>query len=426
MTQVRHNVTQRNALTLTELLVVISIVVLVVSALLPLVQSVTRGQRVREATRQVNVLLTGAQARAIELGRPVGVWLERAGHEPTDPLNLWYTCHRVYQAEQPEPYTGDIFDARVVLRPTGGPNWSAFFSYPEDPMLQPHCCATLTGARKAGVPLVSMGDLIRFENRGPLFVITGIDESKINFRVDTVEQLASVRKYFHVLPPTEMQNRLAFQPGVRFEVLRRPVKSSGAPVELPRNTGIDLSLSGYGAPYNSPLFVSYNSALPGTIPPSSGFETRFREVNPEYDIVIMFSPGGGIERVHFIAHEEEVFYSLPEHPPFWEIPQGSVHLLLSRDDKIGRDIQGNLNITSDHQMNLAGPLGEANLNDQDNIWLSLSTQTGRALSTPNTSGFANITGASTTALPLAAGTDVRPFVQNARRLAISGQTMGGQ
>jgi len=74
----------------------------------------------------------------------------------------------------------------------------------------------------------------------------------------------------------------------------------GTPIELPRNTAIDLSLSGYGSPFNSPLIASYNQLIPGTVPPASGYETRFREVSPEYDVVIMFNAQGSVDRVYYL------------------------------------------------------------------------------------------------------------------------------
>ena len=85
---VEKQATARRGLTLTELLVVVSIMVIVAGALVPMVQPLLKGRNPREAARQLNVMIAGAQARAMATGRSVGIWLERAAHEPNDPPEL--------------------------------------------------------------------------------------------------------------------------------------------------------------------------------------------------------------------------------------------------------------------------------------------------------------------------------------------------
>jgi prepilin-type N-terminal cleavage/methylation domain-containing protein len=414
----------RRGMTLTELLVVVSIVVLLSASLVPMVQPVLRGQRVREASRQLNVYLAGAQARAVELGRPVGIWIERAGHEPIGPLNNWYTGHRLYLAEQPTSYTGDLYESRVRLLPDAADptRWEARYDWdPQSPGLS--CCdflsASLQQAAATLDPRLAIalpGDMIRFNGRGPYYVIDQIDATSLKFRA-TVGQGMALTRYVRPAPsnPSEL---LAYQPGVRFEIMRRPIKSNSTPLELPRNTGIDLSLSGYGPPYDTPylLLPGYDSFI---YQPTS-FAARFREVHPEYDIVIMFKPEGGVDRVYYVAHELDVL-------SFWEMPQGMISLLVARDDQIGRDSLRNLITPDVHENLVLGPLGEANLRDQDNIWLSISTITGRIQSSPNGDGFVDaMTGVPLVNLPLTPTDDARMFLQNARRFATTGQSMGGQ
>jgi prepilin-type N-terminal cleavage/methylation domain-containing protein len=425
----------RRAMTLTELLVVVSIIVLLSSILVPLVQPILRGQRVREAARQLNVYLAGAQARAVELGRPAGIWIERAGHEPTDPLNSWYTSYRIYPAEQPEPYTGDLLESRVRLRPnpTDMTIWEAWYDWdPMQPAVQ--CCGNLAAsinqakqALNAGndalantLPIALPGDRIRFGGRDPWYVIDQIDALKITFLVRP-DQVPTVGKLFRP-PPTSgaVGDLLAYQPGVSFEIFRRPRRSSSTPLELPNNTGIDLSLSGYGSPYNSP-YALLPAYAPFIYVDPQPFAARFREISPEHDIVIMFKPEGGVDRVYYVAHELEML-------SFWEVPQGMISLLLARADQIGRDSQKNLMLLdADYRNRVPTYLGEANLRDQDNIWLSISTHTGRIQSAPNGDAFVDaFTGYPLASLPLTPNVDARNYLQNARRFATTGQSMGGQ
>ena len=422
---------QRTGITLTELLVVVSIVVLLSSALIPLLQPVMRGQRVREASRQLNVFLAGAQARATASGRPVGVWIERAGHEPTDPFNSWYTAQDLYLAEQPAPYTGDLLESRVLVQPSDPREreWRALYNWdPTRPDLALNCCGSLfptwqqsLQAEDARLAIAMPGDMIRFNGRGPSYVIQEITPNWITFLVPS-NLRPMVRKLVHPPPNAagpDDPSLAGFQSGVPFEIFRRPVKASGTPLELPRNTGIDLSLSGYGTPFNSPYAAlnGYNTF----IPPASPYAARFREINPEYDIVIMFKPEGGVDRIYYVSHEMEL-------PSFWEVPQGMIGLMLARDDQIGRNIQGVLNIDGNHVQNIVRPLGEANLRDADNLWLSISTQSGRLQTAPNQNGFTNpVTGELLVGqLPLNDSIDARAFIQNARAFAQTGQSMGGQ
>ncbi|MCA9151401.1 MAG: prepilin-type N-terminal cleavage/methylation domain-containing protein [Planctomycetales bacterium] len=433
---------RRRGMTLIELLVVISIIVLVAGAFVPMLQPLTRGRRVREAARQVNVFIGGAQARAVEQGRPVGIWLERAGHEIDQPINAWYTCYRMYVAELPDAYTGDLFDARVVIKPNVA-NAARWFAYFEDPDVPTDfsCCDSVTATNQTiarmisnnqeptFTPLVNIGDWIQFDGRGPHYMITGIDATKFEFFVEP-NDMPEIRKFLRqpmpstaLVPGMNPQQAAAafqsYQAGVRFAITRGPVKSSVSPFELPRNTAIDFSVSGYGVPFDSKQMLFVNSLVPGTAPVPTTV-ARFREINPEYDIVIMFSPQGGVDRVYYAAHEPA------ERPTFVEQPQGPLHLLVTRDDKIARNLQKTLStdLTIDFTQNVHTSLGEASLEDQDNLWLTMTPQSGRVLITPNSNPFSNpMTGAVTT--PMSAPYDASPNIIEARRLTGFGSSVGG-
>jgi hypothetical protein len=367
----------------------------------------------------------------------VGVWIERAGHEAgIDPPPSWYTSYRLYFAEQPPPYTGDIYEARIRLHPNPADptRWDAYYQpNPADPFT--NCCASLPAsfqlASSSLDPRLAMalpGDMIRFNGRGPYYVVEQILPDRLTFRASLV-QSESLMKFARIDPAPLTP---AFQPGVRFEIVRRPIKSSSTPLELPRNTAIDLSLSGYGYPYSSPYNALWGEN-PYIYPPAffannypqivaqyPQAAARFREIHPEYDIVVMFKPDGGVDRVHYVGHELDM-------ASFWEVPQGTISLLVCRDDQIGRDSLRNLNVTPTHVDNVHGPLGEANLRDQDNLWLSVSTISGRIQSAPNGDAFVDATtGAPLLNLPLTPASDARIFLRNARRFASTGQTLGGQ
>ncbi len=359
-------------LTLVELMVVVSILIIMISILVPMMRPIMQGRKQREAARQLSVFISGAQARAAAQGKPVGIWIERFAHELTDPPEKWYTAYNVYLAEVPQAYAGDLIDSRVFVQQNAANPalWEARFS--------PSCC-------DSALQNVKQGDLLQFDHGGPLYPIQQV----------AYDRAAHTGLILFGVPPTlppamSPAKYIGRIGGVAFNVTRRPTKSTTTPVTLPNNVAIDLSLSGF--------------------PPALA---RFRELHPEYDVVIMFSPDGGLDRIHYISHEEDI-------PTFSETPVQTVSLLIARDDRIGRDSLGNVNLTTDLAANANGPLGEGTLADQSNVWLSISPHSGRVATAPNA-------GLPVTSLrPLPAGTDARTLIPHARQYADTGQTMGGR
>ncbi|MGA2799145.1 MAG: prepilin-type N-terminal cleavage/methylation domain-containing protein [Thermoguttaceae bacterium] len=105
-----HHSSFRRGVTLVEMLIVISIIVILTVASLKLVAPADE-RRVREAARAVNVYISSARNRAIEIGRPCGVIFRRAnaGNFPTASTVL-------DQCEVPPTYAGDTTDAVVKVQ----------------------------------------------------------------------------------------------------------------------------------------------------------------------------------------------------------------------------------------------------------------------------------------------------------------------
>lgn len=397
----------RRGVTLTELLVVVAIMVVVAAAFVPLVQPILRGQNTREASRQLNVMIAGAQARAVALGRPVGIWMERGAHDASAPPERWFTCYRVFEAVEPVPYTGDFYDARVRLALVDG-------GVDADGLRYDVWRATFLTASPGVMTQVHVGDTIRFNGRGPRYMISERRPDGILFIVESAKITPDRRAM-----ETPLKYALSPQ-GVTFEVFRQPIKSSNMPIELPNNVAIDFSLSGYAISPES----TYQLQVP--VPPSKLLPS-FRQLPlelqrrmpsditdasltyPEYDIAIMFSPKGGIDRVHYIPHEHDDIDAIPL-PYLAEIPYGKVNLLIARDDKIGKGLDGQVNVLS-----APARLGIGSLNEQSNIWITIAGHSGRVQAGPNA------------ALPPAMlGNNIEQLIPLARSLADTGQTMGGR
>ena len=367
---------KRNGLTLTELLVVVSIMVVVAGALVPLVQPIMKGRNTREAVRQLNVMISGAQARAVAKGRPVGIWLERAAHEPNEPPDRWYAVYKVFYAEEPTPYTGDFYDSRVMIsqndqKASDRTIWHAVFT---------------PGTAPSAIKLVRPGDSIRLNQRGPRYPVISLDPLKVSFRVSPTTPM-----------PFSPQRYINQPMGTRYEVFRQPKKSMVAPIEMPNNTAIDLSVSGY-------------STLGNPTP------TSFRLASPEYDVAMMFSPDGGIDTIYYISHEPNVL-------TFSERPAGNVSLLIGRSDKIGQDLNKVINVTNDYQQNAQGPMGLASLEEKTNIWMTIASHSGRTQSGPN-AGLSLATLANLSGNPNAI--DARTLIGECRQFADTGQSLGGR
>ncbi len=95
-------------MTLVELLVVVTISVLLLASAVPLMRPALKDAQLRESTRQLNVMCAMAKARAREIGRPVGIQIERSAPGSN-------AAFEVHMAETPPPYTGDFVDALADL-----------------------------------------------------------------------------------------------------------------------------------------------------------------------------------------------------------------------------------------------------------------------------------------------------------------------
>ena len=103
-----------SGVTLVEMLIVITIIVILTAASLK-VLTPAEDRRVREAARAVNVYISSARNRAIEIGRSCGVIFRRANF-----TNFPTASTVLDQCEVPPTYAGDTTGAvvRVMVSPS--------------------------------------------------------------------------------------------------------------------------------------------------------------------------------------------------------------------------------------------------------------------------------------------------------------------
>jgi len=209
---------KHRGLTLIELLVVVLVLTILLGATLTVMQPVLSSTQTREAARLVNSYIAGAQARAVELNRPVGVYFERLPSTPN-------ACVQMFIAATPPPYGGDTYYSRASVNGNS---------------------VSLSQSDGASV-LVGANDFIKFDYRGEKYRITS-DASGTNPTFGFTHPTA---------PPPKVSAA-----GVPFQIYRKPVKSAVAPLQLPATTAIDLQFSGMGKTgvlptSTSPIIVTF-------------------------------------------------------------------------------------------------------------------------------------------------------------------------
>ncbi|MBC8356018.1 MAG: hypothetical protein H8E66_28915 [Planctomycetes bacterium] len=376
-------------MTLVELMVVVTIAVLLIGVSVPMMKPAVDDAKRREASRQFNVFLTSAKARAIQNGRPAGVWVERDAAGGNAALN-------VYMAETPAPYSGDFISSTAVLVDSDSDGRSE--------------SADIDPALSLSLPfLVQAGDSIRFGYKGARFELVsvppipdlkgvgvpsvytivfeapsaivnpgpdgkwgdaGVDDDGQNGTDDRGEAGWALSDDGPNPPP----------PGtvVSFQIYRQPRRSKVAPLLFSGGVAIDLEYSGIGA--SGSQFDASLQNQPGVL--------------NSQPVIVMFDPGGAVSKVY-----TGIYNAGTGTIPLVGAPvQGTIHFLLGKFDQsvpppvLATAVSPTLNAT------------QTNLEDTGNSWVSIADRTGAITTAENASGATLV--------------DAREFV-------ISGQGSGG-
>jgi len=273
--------TFRSGFTLVELLVVVTILLILLTLTATGVRPLLEGRDVREGARLVATYFGSAQAQAIALNRSVAVWVDRLEGKPGMSLQL-------YMAAVPPPYTGDALGE--VAQITAAGSWANGVGA--------DCTATFTGA--GSLPLVvSTGDFIRFNYRGPLYQIGLVASGSV--RTITFSHATAD-------PP-----RAGIS--VPYQIYQYGRRSAMQPLELPTGVAIDMAYSGF----------AYDDRFSGS------------DLNP---IIITFEPDG---QIGYIAGATPSGYDVGH-------PLGSVHFLVGRPEKIGTAAFADSNLADGHNL----------------------------------------------------------------------------
>ena len=393
----RNRGNNRSGLTLVELLVVVGIVILITAVALPIIKPALKDRKIREASRQLNSFISLARAAAQEKGHEAGIYLERSAINPN-------ACFDVYMAESPYPYSGDTieFSFASVISPSTNSVGTTRFSV--DPAVNAQFQLAVDGNALAQVAL---GDEIKFDFKGPRYIIRALYDSDPNDITNPIVVQIShpEAKWADTAgtPNDPLDDTLAYSPvtpipgSYRYQVFRQPMKSSVKAMTLPNNIAIDLNFSGLGLPVpaSSTALISgrqFRTTIPGDRRP----------------VRIMFSPQGNLSKVTFINPGSNTNQSFN--------PSGTVYLLVGRIEQI-RDID-NIPAVPYSSTNTTAVQLTRNIVDNANQWITIGHRTGQINTAPN--GWP---------VPPEDLTPTKYFVDlmaAAREFAQTGESVGGQ
>jgi type II secretory pathway pseudopilin PulG len=248
-----HGVHSRRGLTLVELLVTVSIMMLLVVVALPSMTPSSESRRVREAARQLNVFFGAARAQAMLTGRPVGVMLARN-------TGLGLASGTLFQVEVPPAYSGETINSTARMSYVRTSGIYAYFNM--------SVIGTLDTSK------IAAGDQVQLNNQGPLYTVAAEPSRTGANAISLTLDIRDRRTYPWPSSGTS--------PAVPYKFYRQPVTSSATPLELPSVVSLDLQSSGTDS--DPSLFTPITSDVNSTSP------------SP---IIIMFSPSGAMDRVYF-------------------------------------------------------------------------------------------------------------------------------
>lgn len=424
----------RRGTTLLELLVVILVILSITALSIPVMAPAMQGRRMREGARIFTTFINAARNRAIESGRPAGVWLERMPNYPEAVSNL-------YMAEVPPPYAGDFADSMVSTfyinmsgRTAGAATSAASLPNATDRdfwnIVVPRTRTTFFTDSWANPDpleqtLVREGDQIKFEGRDRLYTLrvvetqvdgdngaggsrkwwyflrgrncaatTGPEGGYTNERdqlnryyiraFDGQEHLGDGNDFVLTCNGLSTQNERT-RPGLRYQIYRQPQRLLSGGVKLPEGIVIDLNFSGttdgtlmrltstaQTGTYNNIPFHPRVDANDTTFCPYWGDPVYPFDRNP---VMLVFSPGGNLDRVY--CHRTGTANSNWHYQAL--TPNGPLFFLIGQLDKLYPGEQYRVSQTPTQNMEYQL---KKNWLDVNNLWVSLDPTTGFISASP--------------------------------------------
>jgi len=297
--------TRPNAgMTLVELLVVVSILVLLSAVVLPNLAGREGGRAVQLASANVSAQFAKAQSVAISRKGSYGIWLK--------PLpNNTAACVDLYSSDVPDPYRGDWFEAKFTVAPS--PSWTSAML-----VATPAGCAASLATPAFG-NFANAGNLIQFNEAGPRY----------DFRLTPTGT-------FVVLRPAANQTSgnstwPAPPPAAhRFAIYRLPTRT-GQPLTLAQGVAIDMAWSGVATQRFGTAVLGGDGSTTLTTGDDWTFDPAYQiasVVGSPATVVAMYDAAGALAEMCYIANATSASTTR-------FFPQGPIYLLVGRVDRCG-------------------------------------------------------------------------------------------
>jgi type II secretory pathway pseudopilin PulG len=313
-------------MTLVELLIVITILVILLAATLPRIKPAMDKTRVRESARLVASYLSSARTAAMSTGRDTGVLIERlasysASSGSTATAIEPGCAMTMSQVQNTPPYCGDSLSSTCTASWTQGPSNS-----PQGTV------NVMIDFGPGGLSVnVYAGDMIQFNCQGYWYQFNGPTTSGQQYSVPKGTR-TGVASYaaMHGEKLPFYQNGPSIV--ASYKIVSLPTKTDVASLQLPSPACIDLTCSGQDSPDPTVWTVNPN------------------DTNP---IVIMFSPNGSISSLAYTGAAGGT--SLAQ-----VVPTTPIYLLVGQ--------RQNISTTST-------PL-QVNYSDFNNLWVGINPRSG--------------------------------------------------
>lgn len=386
----------RAGVTLIELLLVVGILTVLATIALSSVRGLLKDQKVNQAGRLVQQYIETAKIRAITSGRPVAVFLERAGWNP--PAN--YTATRLSIGEVFPPYCGDSIGATGSLWDVAIDTRHIADGHADQIRFTPTDVFSGFGISPTEPGFVTPGDLIQFEGSDRLFEIVRYDLVSSPNNLSTQQWAVT---FFNPPAPTIYNTTLVGpfstqEPGfplaagstlpsfdsptpdlttvfprrVTFRIYRRPTKSLVGAITLPRGTCVDLYASGFGRG---------NSSADGTFTPPAinnpGAIANGVSRSSYSRVAIVFDPTG---KPSGFFKDQKVKGASQSGPAEADFEGGDIgaklYLMVGRTDQVTDDVVRPSPESRDTAL--------SNILDPANSWISINPLTGLVTTAPVT------------------------------------------
>ncbi|MEC9091284.1 MAG: prepilin-type N-terminal cleavage/methylation domain-containing protein [Planctomycetota bacterium] len=225
MKQATTSPSNSRGFTLVELMIVIAIMLVMVGVAIPTIRLLTKGDKVREATREINLFIESARADAVNRGFG-GIWIVRSE-------NNFNKSTRIFKVKRSQRYSGDFENVKAFIVPSLDGSLLNVYLVESENVL----CRLPGGIQK--------NDRIQFNERGPWFTIVGDPALEVGHPVRKDPQGEPVPSCCLQVHTNGYRSPLKGE--TSFCVDRFPVISSRDSVQLPKGTFINLAHSGFAA-----------------------------------------------------------------------------------------------------------------------------------------------------------------------------------